>query len=111
VRREQPATGAGDFGRDHRQEPPRSYRPVLVAREHEVGSAAAQASDIATSNHQDLRHAYDPGPKRAMPKARQPLMIVASPIGIVPMNMDTVLWPKMRWPHARTEASARRKGR
>ena len=35
-------------------------------------------------------------PQCGMPNARKPLMIVASPIGMAPKNMDTTEWPKIR---------------
>ena len=35
-------------------------------------------------------------PSRAEPKTRNPLTIVARPIGIVPMNIETTLCPKIR---------------
>jgi hypothetical protein len=31
-----------------------------------------------------------------MPKTRNPLMMVASPMGIAPKNIDTTEWLKMR---------------
>jgi hypothetical protein len=61
------------------------------------GISTPQASDMAASiHHRTCATGTMPFPNRAMPKARQPLMIVARPIGMVPMNIDTVLCPKMR---------------
>ncbi|MNP70458.1 hypothetical protein D3C76_1666920 [compost metagenome] len=61
------------------------------------GMATPHNRAMATSSHQRVAtKGTICSPQRATPNNRKPLMIVARPMGMVPKNMDTVEWPKMR---------------
>ena len=67
------------------------------------------ATAIATSTHQSASTtAVTSAPSLGSAKASAPFSTVARPMGIVPMNIDTTLWPKMRrasWPNSAHRAA------
>ena len=63
---------------------------------HDVGRASRIPQNQATSGTKQLINAARYLPLSRQLRISRPLMIVASPIGMQPKNIDTTEWPKTR---------------